>query len=105
MEIFKSLSEIEDAKVTTSVVSENVYPEINGELVIKKGILSISINYWGRVAKMSILKDYVTAEDFDFETNNTTINVTSAGESKLQVRIYANSAAGLEFGYALTAEL
>ena len=39
------------------------------------------------------------------ETNNTTINVTSAGESKLQVRIYANSAAGLEFGYALTAEL
>lgn len=73
MEIFKSLSQIKDAKVTTSVVSENVYPEINGELVIKKGILSISINYWGRVAKMSILKDYVTAEDFDFETNNTTI--------------------------------
>ena len=73
MEIFKSLSQIKDAKVTTSVVSENVYPDINGELVIKKGILSISINYWGRVSKMSILKDYVTTEDFDFETNNTTI--------------------------------
>jgi len=39
------------------------------------------------------------------ETNNTTINVTSAGEAKLQVRIYANSAVGMEFGYALTAEL
>jgi hypothetical protein len=73
MEIFKSLSEIKDAKVTTSVVSENVYPEINGELVIKKGILSISINYWGRVSKMRILKNYISAEDFDFETNNTTI--------------------------------
>ena len=73
MEIFKSLSEIEDAKVTTSVVSENVYPEINGELVIKKGILSISINYWGRLGTMSNLKNYISAEDFDFETNNTTI--------------------------------
>ena len=59
MEIFKSLSQIKDAKVTTSVVSENVYPEINGELVIKKGILSISINYWGRVSKMSILKNMI----------------------------------------------
>ncbi len=73
MEIFKSLSQIKDAKVTTNVVSENVYPEINGELVIKKGILSISINYWGRVSKMSILKNYIYAEDLDFETNNTTI--------------------------------
>lgn len=73
MEIFKSLSEIKDTKVTTRVVSENVYPEINGELVIKKGILAISINYWGRVTKMGILKDYVTTEDLDFETNTTTI--------------------------------
>ena len=32
MEIFKSLSEIKDAKVTTSVVSENVYPELMGNL-------------------------------------------------------------------------
>jgi hypothetical protein len=73
MEIFKSLSQIKDAKVTSSVVSENVYPEINGELVIKKGILSISINYWGRLGTMSNLKNHISAEDFEFETNNTTI--------------------------------
>ena len=38
MEIFRFLSDIKNAEVTTNVVREDVYPELNGTIILSKGI-------------------------------------------------------------------
>ena len=73
MEIFKALSGVKNEVVTSNLVKEFVYPEINGELVIKKGVVTMSINFFGKVTPMHKLKHLTCTEDFDFETNSTTI--------------------------------
>ena len=67
MEIFKSLSEIENSDVTINVISENVYPEINGRLVITKGILKVELGWWCRVSTIYKMEDYVTTEDIEWD--------------------------------------
>jgi len=52
MEIFRFLSDIKNAEVTTNVVKENVYPELNGTITISKGIYSADYTWWGRVSPM-----------------------------------------------------
>ena len=38
MEIFKFLGDIKNAEVTSKVEKENVYPELNGTILLSKGI-------------------------------------------------------------------
>ena len=73
MEIFKFLSDIKNAEVTTNVVKENVCPELNGKIVINKGIYSVEYTWWGRVATIYKMEDYIVVEDLDFESNKETI--------------------------------
>ena len=67
MEIFKFLGDIKNAEVTTNVVKENVYPELNGTIILKKGILNIEITWYGRVYPMYQMEDYISVDDLDFE--------------------------------------
>lgn len=67
MEIFKFLGDIKNAEVTTNVVSENVYPEINGTIILKKGILNVEITWFCRVYPMYQMEDYISVDDLDFE--------------------------------------
>jgi len=73
MEIFKFLSDIKIAEVTTNVVRENVYPELNGTITITKGIYSVEYGWYGRVSPMYKMEDYIVVEDFEFEGNKETI--------------------------------
>ncbi len=70
MEIFKSLANIKNAEVTTNVVKENVYPELNGTIAINKGVYSVEFTWWGRVSIMNKMENYVSMEDLEFETNS-----------------------------------
>jgi|688.fasta_scaffold376442_3 hypothetical protein len=67
MEIFKFLGEIKNAEVTTSVVQENVYPELNGTITLSKGILKVEYTWYGRVTPMYKMEDYITIDDLEFE--------------------------------------
>jgi hypothetical protein len=67
MEIFKFLSEIKNAEVTTSVVQENVYPELNGTITLSKGILKVEYTWYGRVTPMYKMEEYITIDDFEFD--------------------------------------
>jgi hypothetical protein len=67
MEIFKFLGDIKNAEVTTNVVKENVYPELNGTISISKGIYSVEYTWWGRVSPMYKMEDYITVDDLEFE--------------------------------------
>ena len=67
MEIFKSLGDIKNAVVTTSVVQENVYPELNGTISITKGILKSDYTWYGRVTPMYKMEDYISIDDLEFE--------------------------------------
>ena len=74
MEIFKLLGEIKDVEVTTSVVKENVYPEINGTVIITKGIVSFEVSYYGRLSEMYKMENFINMDDIEIEINKTTIN-------------------------------
>ena len=69
MEIFRFLGDIKNAEVTTNVVKENVYPELNGTITISKGIYSVEYTWWGRVSPMYKMEDYITVDDLEFEGN------------------------------------
>ena len=69
MEIFKFLGDIKNAELTTNVVKENVYPELNGTITISKGIYSVEYTWWGRVTPMYKMEDYITIDDLEFEGN------------------------------------
>ncbi len=73
MEIFKFLSDIKNAEVTTNVVKENVYPEINGTITLNKGIYSVEYTWWCRVSEMYKMEDYLGVDDLDFEINKESI--------------------------------
>ena len=62
MEIFRFLSDIKNAEVTTNVVKENVYPELNGTITISKGIYSAEYTWWCRVSPMYKMEDYITTD-------------------------------------------
>ena len=72
MEIFRFLSDIKNAEVTTNVVKENVYPEINGTITLNKGIYSVEYTWWARLCPTYKMEDYIVAEDFEFEINKET---------------------------------
>jgi hypothetical protein len=67
MEIFNFLSDIKNAEVTTNVVKENVYPELNGTISLSKGIFKAEYTWWGRVTPMYKMEDYITIEDIEFD--------------------------------------
>jgi hypothetical protein len=73
MELFKFLSDIKNAEVTTNVVKENVYPELNGTITITKGIYSAEYSWWCRISSMYKMEDYITTDDLEFEGNKETI--------------------------------
>jgi hypothetical protein len=73
MEIFRFLSDIKNAEVTTNVVKENVYPELNGTITITKGIYSAEYSWWCRISSMYKMEDYITTDDLEFEGNKETI--------------------------------
>jgi len=73
MEIFNFLSDIKNSEITTNVVKENVYPELNGTITISKGIYSAEYTWWGRLCPMHKMEDYITIDDFEFEANKETI--------------------------------
>ena len=73
MEIFKLLGDIKNAEVTTNVVKENVYPEINGKISLSKGIFKADYSWWGRVTPMYKMEDYITIDDFEFESEKESI--------------------------------
>jgi len=73
MEIFKFLGDIKNAEVTTNVVKENVYPELNGTITITKGIYSVECGWWCRISPMYKMEDYITTDDLEFEGNKETI--------------------------------
>ena len=73
MEIFKFLGEIKNAEVTTSVVQENVYPELNGTITLSKGILKVEYTWYGRVTPMYKMEEYITIDDFEFDGSIETI--------------------------------
>lgn len=73
MEIFRFLSDIKNAEVTTNVVKENVYPEINGTITLNKGIYSVEYTWWCRVSEMYKMEDYIGVDDLDFEINKESI--------------------------------
>ena len=70
MEIFKFLGDIKNAEVTTNVVKENVYPELNGTISLSKGIFKAEYTWWGRVTPMYKMEDYITIEDMEFDKRN-----------------------------------
>jgi len=74
MEIFKALANIKDVEVTTSVVKENVYPEINGTVIITKGIVSFEVSYYGRLSEMYKMENFINMDDIEIEIEKTTIN-------------------------------
>lgn len=67
MEIFKLLGDIKNAEVTTSVVQENVYPELNGTISITKGILKVEYTWYGRVTPMYKMEEFITIDDLEFD--------------------------------------
>ena len=67
MEIFKFLGDIKNAEVTTNVVKENVYPELNGTVSLSKGIYLVEYTWYGRVSPMYKMEDYITVDDLEFE--------------------------------------
>ena len=69
MEIFKFLGDIKNAELTTNVVKENVYPELNGTITISKGIYSVEYTWWGRVSPMYKMEDYIVVDELEFESN------------------------------------
>ena len=69
MEIFRFLGDIKNAEVTTNVVKENVYPELNGTITISKGIYSVEYTWWGRVCPMYKMEDYIVVDELEFEGN------------------------------------
>jgi hypothetical protein len=73
MEIFRFLSDIKNAEVTTNVVKEDVYPEINGTITLNKGIYSVEYTWWCRVYPMYKMEDYITTDDLEFEGDKETI--------------------------------
>jgi len=73
MEIFKLLSDVKNSDITTNVVKENIYPEINGTLSIKKGIVTYEISWWARLVQVYQMEHLVNAEDIDFEINSRVI--------------------------------
>lgn len=73
MEIFRFLSDIKNAEVTTNVVKEDVYPEINGTVTLNKGIYSVEYTWWCRVYPMYKMEDYTSFEEFYFEINKESI--------------------------------
>ena len=73
MEIFKFLSDIKNAEVTTNVEKENVYPELNGTISLSKGIFKAEYTWYGRVSPMYKMEDYITVEDMEFEELKETI--------------------------------
>lgn len=73
MEIFKFLSDIKNAEVTTNVVRENVYPELNGTITISKGIYSVEFSWWCRMCPMYNMEDYISIDDLEFDCNKETI--------------------------------
>lgn len=68
MEIFKALAELTNAKVTTNVVKENIYPELNGTMVVTKGVLSIEVNWYCRVYPMHKMEQFIVTDDLDWDT-------------------------------------
>jgi len=75
MEIFKTLADMKSAKPTTNVIKENIYPEINGTLLITKGAVSLEISYYGRLTPMYKLEDYIVIDDLDYEVNYEKLNI------------------------------
>jgi hypothetical protein len=73
MEIFRFLSDIKNAEVTTNVVKEDVYPEINGTVTLNKGVYSAEYTWWCRVSEMHKMEDYIVVDDLDFEINKESI--------------------------------
>ena len=73
MEIFKALANIKDSEVTTSVVKENVYPELNGTISVSKGMFKAEYTWYGRVSPMYKMEDYITVEDIEFEGESESI--------------------------------
>ena len=73
MEIFKLLGDIKNAEVTTNVVKENVYPELNGTISLSKGIFKAEYTWYGRVTPMYKMEDYITIDDFEFESEKESI--------------------------------
>ena len=73
MEIFRFLSDIKNAEVTTNVVKENVYPELNGTITISKGLYSVEYTWWWRVCPMYKMEDYIAIDDLEFEGSIETI--------------------------------
>jgi hypothetical protein len=69
MEIFKFLSDIKNAEVTTNVVKENVYPELNGTITLNKGIYSVEYTWWCRICPMYKMEDYIAVDDLEFDCN------------------------------------
>jgi hypothetical protein len=67
MEIFRFLSDIKNAEVTTNVVKENVCPEFNGRISVTKGIYSAEYIWWGRVVPIYKMEEYTVLEDLEFE--------------------------------------
>ena len=67
MELFKFLSDIKNAEVTTNVVKENVYPELNGTISLSKGIYSVEYSWWGRVSPMYKMEDFISIEELEFD--------------------------------------
>ena len=67
MEIFKLLGDIKNAEVTTNVVNENVYPELYGTIILKKGILNVEITWYGKVYPTYQMEDYISVDDLYFE--------------------------------------
>lgn len=73
MEIFKFLGDIKNAEVTTNVVKENVYPELNGTIKVTKGLYSVEYTWWGRVSTKYKMEDYTVVDGLEFESNIETI--------------------------------
>jgi len=73
MEIFRFLGDIKNAEVTTNVVKENVYPEINGTISLSKGIFKAEYTWWCRVCPMYKMEDYIVIDDLEFECNTESI--------------------------------
>ena len=73
MEIFKFLGDIKNAEVTTNVVKENVYPELNGTISLSKGIYLVEYTWYGRVYPIYKMEDYLTIDDLEFECEKESI--------------------------------
>lgn len=73
MEIFKFLGDIKNAEVTSNVEKENVYPELNGTILVTKGIFKAKYTWYGRVTPMYKMEDYITIDDLEFEGESESI--------------------------------